>query len=313
MTLKDILMFLYFIQGLCGAFGHEFSEDDQVQFVDIFDNVTLPCFHYNYVNTENNTYWRQEGKHYLGEKVLPNGSLFLTNVTQEQNGHYKCLRMQDDRVIESIRLVVRGPPNPPENVTITASTVIAKVTWNLHLEEDWEYSLEGPKTTLHLLYHRAGSDEWQVLPHSIPPSQGWLHIFRLHPNTTYEFQLWTSNMYGQSDNVTVVTTTTPATTENELAKIVGKKLEGFSPNVWIVAVVVVMVVSNVLVGLLIVVYYFQQKLKKSAEADDPEKIELVPHIIENPGYQVEQSYSVETIHESLLSPSTSAQSTAVVV
>lgn len=46
------------------------------------------------------------------------------------------------------------------------------------------------------------------------------------------------------------------------------------------------------------------------DPEDTEKIELVPHIIENPGYQVDNSQNQETIHESLLSTSLSSQGAA---
>ncbi|XP_071530005.1 contactin-4 isoform X2 [Panulirus ornatus] len=315
MILRRFFIFLHLISGLCGGFGQELSNNDEdaITFVDEHSNVTLPCYLHSNSKTEISTYWVEEGKHWSGEHVLSNGSLFLTNVTRQKTGRYTCLQEENDRVIYAVHLVVRGPPDPPENVTISTSTVIAVVMWHLHLEEDWENSPEGPKTTLHLRYRPLHSEAWLHLPHHIPPSQSRLEVYKLQPNTTYEFELWTSNVYGKSEVVSVITTTHPYVSEKELAKMLEETLEEFSPSVWIVAVVVVMVVANVLGGLLLVIYYFQHKFKKSGEADKLERIELVPHIIENPGYQVEHSQNHETIHESPLSPSTSAQSTAAVV
>ncbi|XP_069950078.1 protein turtle homolog B isoform X2 [Cherax quadricarinatus] len=251
--------------------------------------------------------------HGSGVDVLPDGSLLLTNVTRQTSGRYRCLLEQNDRTITAIRLVVRGSPDPPENVTVSTSTVIAVVTWHLHLEEDWEESPEGPKTTLHLQYRPIHSAQWLHLPHHIAPSQGRVDVYKLQPNTTYEFQLWTSNSYGDSEVVKVINTTHPFVSEIDLAKGLEKTLEEFSPSVWIVAVMVAMVVASILGGLLLVIYCIQHKFKKSNEGDDPEKIELVPHIIENPGYQVDHSCNLETIYESHLSPSASAQSTVATV
>lgn len=49
------------------------------------------------------------------------------------------------------------------------------------------------------------------------------------------------------------------------------------------------------------------------DPEDAEKIELVAHIIENPGYQVDSSHNMDTIHESLLSTSPSCQGAAAVL
>lgn len=64
-----------------------------------------------------------------------------------------------------------GPPDAPVNVSVHTSTVVAIVTWHLHLEEDWEGTVQGPKTTLHLRYRPLSSLQWQHLPHHIPPTQ----------------------------------------------------------------------------------------------------------------------------------------------
>ncbi|XP_069183040.1 contactin-2 isoform X2 [Procambarus clarkii] len=301
MTVKDILMLLYILPGLCEAF----QQDDTI-FVDIHDNVTLPCRHDTHNNTENGTYWFRPGKHWPNEEVLPDGSIFVANVTK--NAYFKCMLSETSEIISSIRLVVRGPPDPPENVVIKPSAVTAIVTWHLHLKEEWEGFLEGPKTTFHLRYRPLLNSQWLVLPHHIAPSQGLLEVYKLKPNTTYEFQLWTSNSYGESEIVKVVTTTHPFVSDIELAKMLEETLEEFSPSVWIVAVVVVLVVATVLASFLLVIYYF-----KKSDTDDHERIELIPHIFENPGYQVEHSQSLETIHESILSPSTSAKSAAATV
>ncbi|MPC16138.1 hypothetical protein E2C01_008958 [Portunus trituberculatus] len=102
----------------------------------------------------------------------------------------------------------------------------------------------------------------------------------------------------------------PNNPPTEQAKRLEGLLQDFNPLVWVVAVVIVMVATNVLGGLLLLAYYFQHRVKRSGDSEDTEKIELVPHIIENPGYQMNGSCSLETIHESLLSSSSSCQGAA---
>lgn len=310
MVLRSICIGLCSLIGLYGVFGQEFVlKDEQTEFVNMYENVTLPCPHTN----ERVTLWKRKGKPEHGETVLSNGSLFINNVTEINSGHYICLWEHDDKIIYSVRLVVGVPPDPPENVTVRALTVIVVVTWHLHLDTKSEEDPSGPRTTVHLQYRPEDSLAWRQLPSHISPTQGQVDVCNLTPNTTYEFQLWASNRYGKSETVSFVTTTRPSVSEMEQAKRLEGLLEDFNPLVWVVAVVIAMVATNVLGGLLLLAYYFQHRVKRSGDSEDIEKIELVPHIIENPGYQVDCSHSLETIHESLLSSSSSCQGAAAAV
>ncbi|KAK8391435.1 hypothetical protein O3P69_017194 [Scylla paramamosain] len=308
MVLRSICIGLCSLIGLYGVFGQEFVlKDAKPEFVNMYENVTLPCPH-----SQKKTMWHNIGKP-RGETVLSNGSLFISNVTELNSGIYLCVEQQDDSVIYSVRLVVGVPPDPPENVTVRALTICVVVTWHLRLDPQWEEDPSGPRTTLHLQYQPEDSPIWRKLPSHISPTQGQVDVCNLSPNTTYEFQLWTSNRFGKSETVSFVATTLPSFSEVEQAKRLEGLLQDFNPLVWVVAVVIVMVATNVLGGLLLLAYYFQHRVKRSGDSEDTEKIELVPHIIENPGYQMDGSRSLETIHESLLSSSSSCQGAAAVL
>ncbi|KAG0716141.1 Down syndrome cell adhesion molecule [Chionoecetes opilio] len=293
--------------GLYGVFGERtVIKDEQTEFVNMYENVTLACLH-----SEGETFWKKEGKAELGVEVLSNGSLFISNVTDAKSGYYACISEQDDHVIALVRLVVGVPPDPPENVTVRALTIFVVVTWHLHLDPGWEQDPSGPRTTFHLQYRPEDSPAWRHPPAHISPTQGQVDVCNLTPNTTYEFQLWTSNRFGNSETVSFIATTLPQFSEMEQAERLEGLLQDFNPLVWVVAVVIAMVATNVLGGLLLLAYYFQHRVKRSGDSEDAEKIELVPHIIENPGYHVDGSHSLETIHESLLSSPTNCQAAAV--
>lgn len=285
------------------------DNDTQTKFVKMYENVTLPCPH----TTETAPSWHWKRRQVSHEKVLDDSSLFINNVSEVDAGLYICFSEETGRAVYSVRLFVGVPPDPPENVTVRALTIFVVVTWHLHLDPEWEEDLQGPRTTFHLQYRPEDSQTWRQPPSHISPTQGQVDVCNLSPNTTYEFQIWTGNRFGKSETVSFIATTLPSFSEMEQAKRLEGLLEDFNPLVWVVAVVIVMVVTNVLGGLLLLAYYFQHKIKKSGDPDDAENIELVPHIIENPGYQVDGSHNLETIHESLLSTSPSSQGAAAVL
>ncbi|CAL4168442.1 unnamed protein product, partial [Meganyctiphanes norvegica] len=106
-----------------------------------------------------------------------------------------------------------GPPDPPTNVSVHASTVLAVVSWHQNLEPDYEENIYAPKTTIYLRYRSLEEDNWQSLPTPIGPQQHQADIYKLTPNTTYEFQLWSKNIYGESEEVSVLATTNQQTTD----------------------------------------------------------------------------------------------------
>ncbi|KAK4309750.1 hypothetical protein Pmani_018627 [Petrolisthes manimaculis] len=282
MNLRDIIALL-FLLGVYGGSGQDIlnnEADEDTYFVNIYENLTLPCFLYTEEDAQESIYWRWEGEHEIGENVLEDSSLALSNVTLLNTGRYVCHREEDDSVVRSFHVIVVGPPEAPVNVSVHTSTVVAIVTWHLHLEEDWEGTVQGPKTSLHLRYRPLTSLQWHHLPHHISPTQCRENILHLQPNTTYEVQLWASNRLGESDTVTVLATTQADHSEMEMAKRLEESLNGFRPGVWVAAVA-----ANVMAAGSLVACYFHHRHRKSGETEDPEKIELVPNIIENPGYR----------------------------
>lgn len=57
---------------------------------------------------QESTYWRWEGEHEIGEDVLEDGSLALSNVTRLNTGRYVCHREEDDSVVRSFHVIVVG-------------------------------------------------------------------------------------------------------------------------------------------------------------------------------------------------------------
>ncbi|KAK7081883.1 hypothetical protein SK128_025117, partial [Halocaridina rubra] len=231
MIFNKLFILLHLIQGaLCFGISNSEDEEENTVFVDFKTNLTRPCHH----DPEASTVWVFEGPE-EGRIVMPDGSLFLLNVTQQMSGRYICFREDNDIVITSFNLVVRGPPEPPQNVSIHASTVIAIVRWHFHIDDDtYEDSTGGPRTKLHIQYRRLPSENWIQYPFHLSPDEGQVDVYNLQPNSTYEFQLWASNKYGSSDVISVSATTSNDDYEIELARMLEEDMKGFSPKVWIV-------------------------------------------------------------------------------
>ncbi|XP_076054548.1 uncharacterized protein LOC143033232 [Oratosquilla oratoria] len=292
MTLKSVLLFLLLAQTILVSSGHisqEMEEEEEVMDVDEGTNMTIQCKGRDgIVKNPNNTYWTHDHTWFGPKKehVLPDGSLQLLQVTRQFSGHYKCLQ-KPNHLVKDVRLIVRGPPPPPTRVSVRPATVLAVVAFHYDMPEEQEQD----PVKLHLVYRPIHSEDWHLLPHHISPTQKEVDVFKLEPNTTYEFCLWANNSYGPSSNVTVIATTLHEMTEIELARQLLEVSQGFTPKAWIVAVLVSLVVINVFVGVMAVLYCRYYKTH-TAGKDDPERIELVPHIIENPAYQVDQPLAV---------------------
>ncbi|XP_037786605.1 uncharacterized protein LOC119582441 [Penaeus monodon] len=305
MTNRSLLVLLYFVQGLFGVLNQELPEEN-VFYVDEHTNATFDCTGHNDMMKGVEWIYSEYKKNII---VLENGSLFFTNIVRENSGLYDCILEEDGTSLHKIKIVVVGVPQPPQNVSVHATQVIAIVKWHVHLDEDWENSPQGPKTTVHLHYRPVSSQHWLQVPHHLMP-QGQTTIYRLIPNTTYAIELWSSNRYGKSDIVPFYFATMPDVDETEQESMLLLDVEEFSPVVWIIAVLVIVIVIHVLVGFLLFAYWRQRRIGKS-DGDDCEVIELVPHIIENPAYQFSRHF--DPMQESFLSPSVSSHSAVALV
>ncbi|XP_046803279.1 uncharacterized protein LOC124419073 [Lucilia cuprina] len=80
-----------------------------------------------------------------------------------------------------------------------------------------------------------------------------MEVYRLEPNTTYEFRIWANNQLGSGEVVTTNVTTLPETKEEDLIRLIQPDLDNFDPRIWIVAVSIVLGTFVILaIGLCIV-------------------------------------------------------------
>uniref|UniRef100_A0A1I8M336 Uncharacterized protein n=1 Tax=Musca domestica TaxID=7370 RepID=A0A1I8M336_MUSDO len=137
-----------------------------------------------------------------------------------------------------------------------------------------------------------------------------MEVYRLEPNTTYEFRMWANNHLGSGEVVTTNVTTLPETKEEDLIRLIQPDLDNFDPRIWIVAVSIVLGTFVILaIGLCIVLtrecYQSSQagtethsNFSNCVNADGSgsrssgstefengwDSIELIPNIILNPGF-----------------------------
>ncbi|XP_075220763.1 protein sidekick-1 isoform X2 [Lycorma delicatula] len=301
MATKVILNFLvvsFLIEG--GCYANEINESDEIHEkldVDEGSNLTLKCPGETPLGTV--VEWIRESRN-EHMTTREDGTLQLINLKRHDSGIYKCDIIDstsDDQMQKhkKILLEVKSHPPPLVNVTVHPSTILALLRWDV--EDNGGYPITHFTAKYRLAHSPPGQppDPWHpVLPPRIDPSATQIDVYRLEPNSTYQFQVWANNKLGEGEAVIL-----EACTQHDVQEIeLGHLLEGaqtFDTRIWVAAVAVVM-------GTLVVLalgtcyalysechiplskrstYYLSVPLLHS---DDQEILELVPNIILNPGY-----------------------------
>ncbi|XP_065208803.1 uncharacterized protein LOC135837457 [Planococcus citri] len=243
-------------------------------------NLTLPCE--SAAREEGDIVrWVRKGKN--SWSVLDNGDLFLVNLEKNDSGEYMCLEQDNDEILSTYVVHVKTPPAALENVTVIPRTVLAVLRW--HVRDDGGYSIKN----ITIRYKLADSDdEWHINPHYISSTATQTDIYKLNPNSTYMFQIWASNELGAGEITTVLAKTRHDIQEIELARHLLDGAETFDTRAWLAAVAIVMTTLLILtIGTCCVLYRDSHAAFYHNEEYDPERIELMPNVITNPGYYEE--------------------------
>lgn len=112
-----------------------------------------------------------------------------------------------------------------------------------------------------------------------------LEIYHLKTNTTYEFRIWGNNILGSGTISSVMATTLPDLSDEDLLEIILKDAKDFDPRIWLYAVSLVMgTMCCLAIGLCIVLSTEWNQYDDGERPDWAEHLELLPNIILNPGF-----------------------------
>ncbi|EFA00199.2 contactin-1 isoform X2 [Tribolium castaneum] len=247
--------------------------------VDVGRNLTLPCP----IQDTKDVMWVREERedHQISHmQIINNGSLFLSSVEKSDAGIYACYKANSvDDEKARMKVVVKTPPPALGNVSVRPSSIIALILWEVNGTGGY------PIINFTAQYRLAGSEgEWlPISPNHITPNSRQIDVYKLQPNTSYEFRIWATNKLGRGEITTVIGTTSHEYREEELARRMLAGADKFDTRVWAVAVGIVMG-TLILLGLG-TCFLLYQECRLPSVPEEQEIIELVPNIILNPGFE----------------------------
>ncbi|XP_055914207.1 uncharacterized protein LOC129947602 [Eupeodes corollae] len=204
----------------------------------------------------------------------------LTHIEEEFQAYLKA------------NLSVRTTPGPVSQLYFKASTILGFLIWRFNKSNSGGYPVRSFTSEFRNISYKDNENrnhehEWTRMdPINIAPNVRQMEVYRLEPNTTYEFRIWANNHLGAGEIVTTNVTTLSETKEEDLIRLIQADLDNFDPRIWIVAVSIVLGTLVILaIGLCIVLskeYY--QSSQMAAYEDGWDSIELIPNIILNPGF-----------------------------
>nr|NP_001245603.1 uncharacterized protein Dmel_CG15312, isoform D [Drosophila melanogaster]AFH07317.1 uncharacterized protein Dmel_CG15312, isoform D [Drosophila melanogaster] len=223
----------------------------------------------------------------------------------EDDGQGESVSPKDDQLKEAemeeeveylahqrTKLIVRTVPGPVSQLYFKASTILGFLIWRFNKTQSGGYPV------------RSFTAEYRNVSYKTPPANAsfehaWsrmdpiniafnvrqMEVYRLAPNTTYEFRIWANNELGSGEVVTTNVTTLPETKEEDLIRLIKPDLDNFDPRIWIVAVSIVLGTLVILaIGLCIVLSKECYQSAQMELQDGWDSIELIPNIILNPGF-----------------------------
>ncbi|XP_060664602.1 contactin-2 isoform X2 [Drosophila nasuta] len=164
------------------------------------------------------------------------------------------------QAFQRIRLTVRTTPGPVTQLYFKASTILGFLIWRFNKTQSGGYPVRSFTAEYRNVSYRVPpanvsyEHEWSRMdPINIAPNVRQMEVYRLAPNTTYEFRIWANNELGSGEVVTTNVTTLPETKEEDLIRLIKPDLDNFDPRIWIVAVSIVLGTLVILaIGLCIV-------------------------------------------------------------
>jgi len=212
--------------------------------------------------------------------VQSDGSIFLNDATNDDSGIYRCrlANVVDNEENERngrLELIVRTPPPPLVDVEVEPSTILALILWKVNGTGGYPIVYFSAQYRLY-----DANQSWiDITPIHIPPNARQVDVYKLLPNTTYEFRVWAVNQLGDSIPVEA---TAQTRTINETDRI-----SSFDTRIWILAVGI-FITALILFGFGTGSLFYQECYYPHIKTDD-EAIELVPNITLNPGYDPDVS------------------------
>ncbi|XP_023166025.1 uncharacterized protein LOC111596165 [Drosophila hydei] len=190
------------------------------------------------------------------------------------------------------KLVVRTTPGPVTQLYFKASTILGFLIWRFNKTQSGGYPVRSFTAEYRNIsyslppYNASFEHAWSRMdPINIAPNVRQMEVYRLAPNTTYEFRIWANNELGSGAVVTTNVTTLPETKEEDLIRLIKPDLDNFDPRIWIVAVSIVLGTLVILaIGLCIVLSKECYQATQMELKDGWDSIELIPNIILNPGF-----------------------------
>ncbi|XP_030566084.1 uncharacterized protein LOC115766333 isoform X1 [Drosophila novamexicana] len=211
---------------------------------------------------------------------------------QEPNAEEMEVVEQAYQAYQRIKLTVRTTPGPVSQLYFKASTILGFLIWRFNKTQSGGYPVRSFTAEYRNVSYRTPpanasyEHQWSRMdPINIAPNVRQMEVYRLAPNTTYEFRIWANNELGSGEVVTTNVTTLPETKEEDLIRLIKPDLDNFDPRIWIVAVSIVLGTLVILaIGLCIVLSKECYQSTQMDLQDGWDSIELIPNIILNPGF-----------------------------
>ncbi|XP_075155830.1 uncharacterized protein LOC142229180 isoform X2 [Haematobia irritans] len=130
--------------------------------------------------------------------------------------------IQEFQAFQKINLTVRTPPGPVSQLYFKASTILGFLVWRFNKTNSGGYPVRSFTAEFRNVsydtppYNSSFEHQWSRMdPINIAPNVRQMEVYRLEPNTTYEFRMWANNHLGSGEVVTTNVTTLPETKEEE--------------------------------------------------------------------------------------------------
>ncbi|XP_034671427.1 uncharacterized protein LOC117903480 isoform X1 [Drosophila subobscura] len=236
-----------------------------------------------------------EGEQQLPEEETATAATTAT-ATTTQSKEQKPKQVQEEELkyqaYQRTKLTVRTVPGPVTQLYFKASTILGFLIWRFNKTQSGGYPVRSFTAEFrNVSYSQPPANAsfehaWSRMdPINIAPNVRQMEVYRLAPNTTYEFRIWANNELGSGVVVTTNVTTLPETKEEDLIRLIKPDLDNFDPRIWIVAVSIVLGTLVILaIGLCIVLSKECYQASQMELQDGWDSIELIPNIILNPGF-----------------------------
>ncbi|XP_067642147.1 contactin-2 isoform X2 [Eurosta solidaginis] len=130
--------------------------------------------------------------------------------------------IEEYQAAEKVNLTVRTPPGPVTQLYFKASTILGFLIWRFNKANSGGYPIRSFTAEFRNIsysktpYNKSFEHEWSRMdPVNIAPNVRQMEVYRLEPNTTYEFRIWANNQLGNGEVVTTNVTTLPETKEED--------------------------------------------------------------------------------------------------